>query len=262
MPKHRFALVNCAPLVPLRTMRGANLCHMCGRCSGFRGAITLAVRSPNHEIVEVAGETPAPWETLLIVFGLIGAAAGACHWASSPWFVSLKQTVAAWLIDAGTTWPVAAGAPWWLLTSYPERHDVLTPLDGALLVAYVAVTAIAIGLSVAGSLALASRSLGRWNWSRFHHFAQALIPVAAAGVFLGLSALTVTMLRSEEYAFGWVPTARAMLLAAAVLWSLCLAAAIGARYAQSAVRRSFGLAALALAFAAANASWVLLFWIW
>ncbi|RWG22958.1 MAG: 4Fe-4S binding protein [Mesorhizobium sp.] len=32
--------INCAPLVPIRTMRGAGDCHMCGRCSGFRG-VTL-----------------------------------------------------------------------------------------------------------------------------------------------------------------------------------------------------------------------------
>jgi polyferredoxin len=33
--------VNCAPLVAIKTMRGAADC-MCGRCSGFRGAISLA----------------------------------------------------------------------------------------------------------------------------------------------------------------------------------------------------------------------------
>ena len=31
--------VNCAPLVPIKTMQGASLCHMCGRCSGYRGAM-------------------------------------------------------------------------------------------------------------------------------------------------------------------------------------------------------------------------------
>jgi len=67
LPKQRFAPVNCAPLVPLRTIRGASACHMCGRCSGFRGAIRLAARSPNREIVEVAADTPARWETLLLL---------------------------------------------------------------------------------------------------------------------------------------------------------------------------------------------------
>jgi hypothetical protein len=36
-------------------MRGGAECHMCGRCSGFRGAVLLAPRSPCHEIAHVAG---------------------------------------------------------------------------------------------------------------------------------------------------------------------------------------------------------------
>lgn len=82
--KPRGALVtsvNCAPLVPIRNMQGGSMCHMCGRCSDFRGAVALARRSPNHEIVHVAGGEPKPVETLLIVFGLLGLAAGAFHWS-------------------------------------------------------------------------------------------------------------------------------------------------------------------------------------
>ena len=86
--------VNCAPLVPIKTMRGANLCHMCGRCSGFRGAVTLARRAPNDEIVNVAGDRPKPWDTMLIVFGLMGLAAGAFHWSSSALYVVVKQGLA------------------------------------------------------------------------------------------------------------------------------------------------------------------------
>jgi polyferredoxin len=47
--------VNCAPLVAIKTMRGGADCHMCGRCSGFRGAISLSPRSPTHEIVHCRG---------------------------------------------------------------------------------------------------------------------------------------------------------------------------------------------------------------
>jgi hypothetical protein len=235
---------------------------MCGRCSGFRGAIRLAARSPNREIVEVAGDTPARWETLLLLFGLIGAAAGAFHWASSPWFVQLKLAAAAQLIEAGIAWPLTVRAPWWILTSYPERNDVLTLLDGVLLVVYVTATALAVGTAVALFVGLASRCLGPWCWARFHHLVQALIPVAAAGVFLGLSALTVTMLRTEGYVLGWVQPAGAILLAAAALWSLRLAMAIAARYSPSLARRGSGSAAMAMAVGAANVSWVLLFWLW
>jgi polyferredoxin len=262
LPKQRFAPVNCAPLVPLRTMRGASSCHMCGRCSGFRGAIRLAARSPNREIVEVAGDTPARWETLLLLYGLIGAAAGAFHWASSPRFVELKLAAAAQLIEAGIAWPLTVRAPWWILTSYPEQNDVLTLLDGVLLVVYVTATALAVGTAVALFVGLGSRCLGPWCWARFHQMVQALIPVAAAGVFLGLSALTVTMLRAEGYVLAWVPAARVILLAAAALWSLRLATAIAARYSPSVLRRGLGSATMAMAVGAANVSWVLLFWVW
>ena len=68
---------NCAPLVPVKTMRGAGACHMCGRCSGHRGAVHLALRSPNHEIVHVAGAEPDLDQTVLILFGMMGLAVGA-----------------------------------------------------------------------------------------------------------------------------------------------------------------------------------------
>jgi polyferredoxin len=123
-------MVNCAPLVAIKTMRGASECHMCGRCSGFRGAISLSPRAPNHEIVHVAGTAPKPWETMLIVFGLMGIAAGAFHWSVSPWFIALKQAVAGWLIDHQMLWPLRLQPPWWILTDYPPVNDQMTFLDG------------------------------------------------------------------------------------------------------------------------------------
>ncbi len=120
-PAPSAARLNCAPLVPIRTMRGGADCHMCGRCSGFRGVVTLARRSPGHEIVHVAGAEPKPWETWLIVFGLMGLASGAFHWASSHWFVAAKQAAAEWLIDRDVMWPVTAQAPWFVLRAIPNR---------------------------------------------------------------------------------------------------------------------------------------------
>jgi polyferredoxin len=262
IPKQRFAPVNCAPLVPIRTMRGASQCHMCGRCSGFRGAIRLATRSPNHEIVEVSGDTPRAWESALLLYGMIGVAAGAFHWSASPWLAEMKLAGAAWLIERGVRWPLSTGAPWWLLTNYSEQGDVLNLLDGVLLLAYVAATGLVMGSAVGGCIALATLSLGCWSSPRFHHFVQSLIPIAAAGIFLGLSSLTVTMLRADGFQLGWVPSARAILLAAASLWSLQLAWAIGKRYPASLARRCMAAAAAAVAVAIADAGWILLFWIW
>ena len=90
----RSAAFTCAPLVPVRTMRGAGACHMCGRCDGYRGAVRLARRSPNHEIVHVAGSEPSAEQTGLILFGMLGIAVGAFQWASSPWYVEAKQALA------------------------------------------------------------------------------------------------------------------------------------------------------------------------
>ena len=254
--------INCAPLVPIRTMQGASECHMCGRCSGFRGAIELAPRSPNHEIIHVAGAAPKPAETLLIVVGLMGVAVGAFHWSASPWYVAIKQAVAGWLIDHGALWPLRLQPPWWILTDYPDVNDQLTFLDGAVLLFYIAATAALIGASVFACLWLATRSLGSWSPARFHHFAQSLIPIAACGVFLGLSAMTVTMLRAEGVPSGFVGPLRGGLLGGAALWSIVL----GWKIAGLATRRFLPqLAAtlcVALAASIGVASWVLLFWVW
>ena len=106
---------------------------MCGRCNGFRGAVALAVRSPNEEIVSVAGKQASKWESALVLFGLMGIALGAFQWSASPWFIDAKQALAGWLIDRGLLWPLETSAPWWILTHYPGANDVLTVLDGVLL---------------------------------------------------------------------------------------------------------------------------------
>src|SRR6185369_7625101 len=154
-----------------------------------------SARAPNQEIVNVAGAKPDKWETALILFGLMGIAIGAFHWSSSPWFIFVKQRIAEWLVNHDIVWPLDMSLPWFVLTDYPEQNDVMNLLDGALLLAYIGVTALAMGLALSGLLAIATRLLGSWSWPRFHHLAQALIPQAGVGVFLGLSALTVTMLK-------------------------------------------------------------------
>ncbi len=248
--------VNCAPLVPIRTMRGGADCHMCGRCSGFRGAVTLARRSPGEEIVHMAGSEPKPWETWLIAFGLMGLATGAFHWASSPWFVAAKQAAAEWLIDRGLTWPITAQAPWWVLTSYPEQNDVMTPLDGVVLFAYLLAATLAIGAAVLFFVAAASRIAGGGNrQARFHHLAQSLIPVAGCGVFLGLFALTTTMLHAEGITLPFLATARTLLMAAACLWSIVLAWRICGLYARNRSTRFAASALMAAAAFAGFAAW-------
>jgi len=253
--------VNCAPLVPLGTMRSASACHMCGRCSGLRDAVALCRRSPNAAIVDAADDAPKAVETLLIVFGLLGVALGAFHWSASPWFVAVKQMLAERLVERGVLWPLEQAAPWWLLTNYPDQNDVLTLFDGVLLVGYILATALVMGSIVSAALALAARTLGPWSWRRFHHLAQTLIPLAGCGVFLGLSALTVTMLRQEGMALHWVNPARLLFLLGAWLWSAWLAWRVAGVFVRG-PRRSLATAWVALAAALAVGGYGLLFWVW
>jgi polyferredoxin len=252
--------VNCPPLVPIRTMQGSSLCHMCGGCSGFRGAIALSRRSPNDEIVRVAKNDPKPWETALILFGLMGVAAGAFHWTGSDVFVATKQAIATWLADHDMMWPLAAHVPWFLLTNYPDNNDVLTPLDGALVVGYIAAIAVLIGLGTSTCLALAARALGPWRAARFHHLAQGLLPIAGSGVFLGLSALTVTMLRTDGFALGFLTPLRVAFLAGAALWSCVLCWQIAGVHTPSRLRQAIAIVPSCAATAIGVATWGLLFW--
>lgn len=252
--------VNCAPLVPIRTMRGAGACHMCGRCSDYRGAVALARRSPNHEIIHVAGDEPKAAETALILFGMLGLAAAAFHWASSDAFVAVKQFLAEWLVDHAILWPLQLGAPWWILTNYPAQNDVMTLLDGAVLLGYLAVVAMAIGGAVGGAVALATRLIGRWSTARFHHLVQGLIPLAACGVFLGLSMTTVSLLRHDGFTIAWVQPLRALLIAGASAWSLWLCWRIAARQGAPMLRRMAAMIPIATGVALSAAVWAGLFW--
>lgn len=257
-PDRKAAAVNCAPLVPIPTMKGASSCHMCGRCAGFRQAVTLEARAPNHEIVFVAGLEPKPWETALIVFGLLGIAAGAFLWASSPLFVTIKQGLAGWLVDHGLTRLLEPVLPWWVLTNYPDQNDMMSPLDGALMIVYVLGTAAITGGVICAFLALAAAPLDGPRRARFHHLAQGLIPLAGCGVFLGLSTITISMLKAEGLESGIVPALRMALLAAAALWSLALMRLIAARYAGSMAARAWSLLGSTGAVAAGSANLIML----
>jgi hypothetical protein len=242
----RIHAVDCAPLMPLRQMKGASGCHMCGRCQDHRGAIGLASRAWGQEVVELGARESDAWQSLLILFGLLGIAIGAFHWNVSPWFIDMKQMLAAWLANRNMLAPLADGAPWWLLTHYPELNDSFTWLDGAVLLAYILGTALVMGTALSLLLALAVRLCGPWQWSRFHHLAQSLIPLAGCGVFLGLSALTVSLLKAEGLNLAWVGPLRLSLLVMTNLWSLRLAVKIVSRWHA---RRLWALTPIALALA-------------
>src|SRR6185437_16356522 len=98
-------------------------------------------------------------------------------------------------------------------------NDVFSWLDGTLLIGYILATALVYGTGLLIVLAAATGVLGRFDRARLHHLAQALIPVAGTGVFLGLSATTLSLLRAEHIPLDWASTVRIGVLAIANVWS-------------------------------------------
>ena len=257
----RAPSVDCAPLVDLRHLRSAGPCHACGRCSGHRGAIHLAARSPSREILAAAPRDVTTAEALLLLFGVLGLALGAFHWTVSPWFVAAKQRAAEWLVEREWYGLLQDNAPWWLLTHYPDVNDAFTWLDGALIAGYLFASALIVGgiawCSVAGAARLARDSRVDWRV-----LALCLVPVAGGSVFLGLSMLTLAQLRAEGVVFAWVPATRAVLLACGIVWTLWLGARRLLENRASLARRTAALVCFSVSPALVATLWYLPWRVW
>lgn len=257
-----IAAVNCAPLLPLRHMQGAADCHMCGRCSQHRGAISLQTRPFAQEITDTGKTHHSLWESALLLYGLCGVAIGAFHWTASPWFIDLKQSLALWLVDHDVLWPLDTDIPWWLLTHYPKNNDVFSWLDGFTVLLYIFFTAMVLGTALSMLLWFSANLLGRSRVACFNHLALALTPLAGCGVFIGLSATTVSLLRSEHLALGWVNSARAVLLLGASVWSAWIAWRITARYTKVDWVRCTAMVPVLAGLVLVNYCWALMFLLW
>ncbi|HVB47197.1 MAG TPA: 4Fe-4S binding protein, partial [Burkholderiales bacterium] len=185
--------------------------------SGHRDAIYLRARRPGSEIIETTRSQASTAEALLLVYGVIGIATAAFQWSFSPWFVRMKMAAGQWLVGRNDFALLQDNAPWWLLTHYPEAHDVFTWLDGLCVLAYILGGGLVLGAGVLVGLRLTARLAGdpELSWQRL---ALALVPIAGIGVFLGLSMLTLADLKAERVSLEWVPYVRAGLLAAGA-WS-------------------------------------------
>ncbi|HJV53746.1 MAG TPA: 4Fe-4S binding protein [Noviherbaspirillum sp.] len=206
-------MVDCAPLIDIRHMKSASACHACGRCSGYRGAVQLAARSPAREILNTRDKDVSRAEVMTLIFGVIGVATAAFQWSSSRWFVQMKTMAAEWLVERDAFLLLQDNAPWWLLTHYPQANDVFTWLDGLCILAYILGGGFALGAMVLVCIWLSARLARRAELS-WRRLALGLIPVAGAGIFLGLSMLTLSHLKAERLGLEWVPPLRIMLLAA------------------------------------------------
>ncbi len=208
---HRTPAVDCAPLVSVRNMTGTSDCHMCGRCSGHRQAVALSSRSPAQEILNIDPAKASYWDILLLALGMLGVATGAFQWSASPWFVQLKQNLAEWLIERDSFWLLNDNAPWWLLTHYPDTNDVFSYLDGISILLYIGATTAVIGGSIMAGLWLAGRIIKSETIIPWH-LGYCLTPLAGTSVFIGLTALTISMLKAEHITLDWVEPMRISLM--------------------------------------------------
>ena len=255
----RTPAVDCAPLLDVKHMKGGSKCHACGRCSGYRGAVQLAARSPNAEILSGTPGDVKTGEALLLVFGLLGVAIGAFQWTVSPWFIAMKTGAAEWLVERDWFLLLGDNAPWWLLTHYPEAGDVFTWLDGLCILAYIGGVAITLGGTILLCQHIAARIAGRLDW---RVLAMGLVPLAGLGGFLGLSMMTLTHLRAEGIVFSWINDARAVLLIGGIGWSAWLGLRL--LFGHS-VSRPRALAAAVIYFvplALVAAAWHRVFFVW
>lgn len=257
------APVDCAPLLDMRRMKSGSQCHMCGRCSGHRDAVALAPRLPGSEVANLKPAEAGAWEARLLTFGIIGTAVGAFQWSSSPWFVMIKTRVAEWLIERDSFALLQDNAPWWLLTHYPEANDVFTWLDGLGVLAYIGASALILGGWITLWLRLAGARLPGSTKQNAHWLAYALIPLGGLGVFLGLSSLTVTLIKAESIMMPWLPEVRGALLTLAALWSLWLGGRmlLALPGATSAAKLT-ALACLATTIGGVVLPWIWLFYVW
>jgi len=259
-PLKKVIPIDCAPLVDVRRMQSSAECHMCGRCSSHRGAVQLAARAPGVEIARLGPRDADRWEVRLLVFGVIGTAIGAFQWSASPWFVQAKIAAAEWLVERDAFALLGDDIPWWLLTHYPDANDVFTWLDGLMILGYIGVAALVIGGWITLWLRVAGRVLG--DADAHLRLAYALIPLGGAGVFLGLSALTVTLLAAEGLVLSALPALRGALLAAATVASVALGALHVRRAARDRRRALAALLPFTGAAAGAIVPWVTMFYVW
>ncbi|HEX8989259.1 MAG TPA: 4Fe-4S binding protein, partial [Rhodocyclaceae bacterium] len=195
---------------------------------------------------------------VLLIFGMLGVAVGAFQWTVNPWFVRAKQAAAEWLLARDIAWPLADNAPWWLLTNYKDTGDVFTWLDGALIVAYIALVALVLGGTIRVGIGIAAR-LARLDWRAL---ALGLTPVAGVGLFLGLSMMTANDLRAEGLPLGWLGPARIALLTLGVAWSGWLGIRLIAASGGTATRRVGAASGYAIPLLAIGGAWVLTLFVW
>jgi hypothetical protein len=127
-----------------------------------------------------------------------------------------------------------------------------------------------VGGALYASLWLADRILpasvaGPRTWfggAGMHKLAQALIPAGGIGVFLGLTATTITLLKHEGLHTAWANPVRFTLLTLALAWTLRFAWRLLGQREPALWRKLLAWLVMAAGLAPFAACWVLLFIVW
>ena len=152
-------------------------------------------------------------------------------------------------------------APWWLLTHYPQTNDVFSWLDGAVILLYLGAMALGIGSLMLVGLWLAGRILKKEQpipW----RLGYALTPLAGLSIFLGLSSLTLGMLKAEHIHLVGVAELRAGLLVLAYAWSAYLLWRLLVQSKAAHWRRLGPWATIMASTSTVGLSWAMMFYIW
>jgi len=251
----------CPPMISYRHLQGVSACHMCGHCAGYRDAVSLTPRPPNEEVVLHGDKKSCFWEMRLLLYGMIGVAIGAFSWTVSPWFVFFKQKLAVFLVQNGILWPLESGGYWWILTDYPQYNDHFNWLDGFCISLYILGSGVVFGGFLSAALSLIDKLHNKENILK-RHLAQAYLPVAAAGLFLGLTATTLNLLRYSGVPISGVSEIRMVILVGAALWSLSLGRGVLLRYPLSRPRYVACLCLFSATLIPLIGAWWLIFWGW
>jgi hypothetical protein len=132
---------------------------------------------------------------------------------------------------------------------------VFTWLDGLLVVAWIVGTALVVGGWTSVWLFVAGRFLPGRASANAIALAYTLTPLAAIGLFVGLTALTTTLAHAQGLRLHWLPAARAALLALGAAWTLRLAHR-QVRPRVSGAAYTLALGASAIAVAGILAAWI------
>ena len=163
----------------------------------------------------------------------------------------------------GVLWPLRLQPPWWILTDYPAVNDQMTFLDGAMVLAYIGATALAIG--TAGLLLPVACRPQPWT------IAKAKISSSRAKSYSdrGLWRVSSGSARSPSPCCGprvlrsaFVGSLRALLLGGAALWTIVLGWRIAGLSTAPLLAPLRGNPLVACAALIGVASWVMLFWVW